>query len=123
MGDHLYNPGRTACYWLEVSTYGSANDKGMVQGPQALDDFYTFKHIDNWFVENPKSISTKGSGGTRVSVAPMKICEELVEHGCSVAVRNDMMDCAIKAFVDKSKTSFNRCLDESVVLCKKEGGK
>jgi hypothetical protein len=123
MGDHLYNPGRAACYWLEVSTYGSANDKGVAQGPQTLDDFYAFGHIDNWFADNPKSISTKGSGGTRTSVAPMKICQELVEHGCSVAVRSEMLDCAVKAYASKSKTAFNECLDEAVVRCKKEGGK
>jgi len=119
MGDHLYNPGSTACYWLDVSTYGTASAKGMAAGPQPLDDLYTFKKLDNWFKDNPSSVSTKASGETRVAVNTMKVCHELSDHGCALPIRKDMLDCMHKAFAKDDKAAFEACVDAAVASCKK----
>jgi hypothetical protein len=116
-GDHLYNPNSTACYWLEVSTYGTANAKGMQQGPQPLDEFYTFKSISNWFKDNPPSVSTKSSGETRTAINTMKVCEELTEDGCSMEVKKSFTLCAGKAYAKDDKNAFDDCINEAAKGC------
>lgn len=119
MGDHLYNPGSTACYWLDVNIYGTATAKGMAAGPQPLDELYTFGKLDNWFKDNPSSVSTKASGETRVAVQTMKVCEELTAHGCALPIRKDMIDCMHKAFTQHDNVALEACVDAAVASCKK----
>ena len=53
-GEHLYNPGKSACYELKVNRYGSAKtDNDVPSGPQARQEFYTFERVDHWFQDNP----------------------------------------------------------------------
>jgi hypothetical protein len=117
MGDHLYNPNSTACYWLDVSTYGSASAKGMQQGPQPLDEFYTFKSISNWFKDNPSSISTKSSGETRTAINTMKVCQELTENECTVEVKREFTLCAGKAYAKDDKSAFDACINDAAKSC------
>src|ERR1019366_7571380 len=55
--DFLYNPGKTACYWLVADSYGSAAIKGVAQGPQPVLEFYSFDKVDTWFGDHPHSVS------------------------------------------------------------------
>ncbi len=92
-GDHLYNPDSNACYYLDLSLYGSSTAGSIVNGPVPLAEFYTFHSVDTWFGDNPKSISTKSGGGTRIALQPLKICQSLRKNDCPTPVIKDMMDC------------------------------
>jgi hypothetical protein len=116
-GDHLYNPGMTSCYWLDVAAYGSAKTDGMQQGPVAIEEVYTFKHIDQWFAENPTSISTKSSGETRTALHPFVACEQLAQQGCPVAARNQLVQCAQQAIARDNEEAFKACLDKVDEAC------
>jgi hypothetical protein len=111
-GDHLLNPDSIACYYLDLSIYGTAKGEGMPDGPVALDDFYTFKHIDNWFSDNPTSVSSKSSGETRTAVKVVPHCGELAANGCSVDVRRAFMDCVIK-----SPSAIEGCVTAAAQSC------
>ncbi len=116
-GDHLFNPGRTACYWLEAAAYGSASTTGLPDGPQPLAAFYTFKKVDNWFQENPPSITTKSSGETRVSVTSINTCVELAQLGCPVPSRESFASCASHAYTANNQEAFSKCVDEAADSC------
>jgi hypothetical protein len=111
MDDFLYNPGETACYWLEADAYGSASVKGISQGPQPIQEFYSFDKVDTWFGDNPQSISVSSgqSGGTRIALQRAKACMELAEHGCTLESRIEFQKCIIAA---KSDAEFDKCGDE-----------
>jgi hypothetical protein len=114
LGDHLYNPESTSCYWIDVSKYGSASTKGMAHGPQTLDELYTFSHIDNWFHDNPTSISTKSSGETRTAVNTIAACAELTANGCSVEVRRAFVTCAQGV---QDKPGWEACVSDAAQAC------
>jgi len=92
---HLYNPSKTACYWLVADSYGNASVMGMQRGPQPIQEFYTFDKVDTWFGDNPQSIEvdSHSSGGTRVALQRAKMCMELAEHGCSDTDRDAFVSC------------------------------
>lgn len=113
-GKHLYSPNRATCYMLDVSTYGSANDKGIVSGPVELTDLYTFDRVDNWFKRNERSVSTKSSGATRVALLPMESCGKLIEIGATVEVRTKMMSCLKAAYAKDSSEAGSACIREAV---------
>ena len=48
-GDFLFNPGKTACYWVDVTVYGDADAGGIEWGPLPVAEWYAFESIDNWF--------------------------------------------------------------------------
>jgi hypothetical protein len=115
MGDaHLYNPAKSACYWLVADSYGSASVAGISQGPQPIQDFYRFDKVDNWFASNPQSISTKSSGETRVALQRSKSCMQFVEHGCSLEARSALVTCQRGA---KSDADFDKCFDTAKAMC------
>lgn len=117
-GDHLYNPGKTSCFWIDATAYGKASTSGMTQGPQTISDFYTFPHIDNWFQDNPTSIRTKASGETRVSLQTMPICRQLIERGCGdVRIRQSMIACQQSAFAKQDQNAFDACIDTAIDVC------
>jgi hypothetical protein len=116
-GEHLYNPGRTACYWLEAAAYGSASTTGLPDGPQPISPFYTFKTVDNWFKENPPSITTKSSGETRVSLTTIPTCVELASLGCPLPSREGFARCASHAYTSSDEHAFSRCVDEAADSC------
>jgi hypothetical protein len=113
-GDHLLNPDEQGCYWVDVSRYGSATSTGMENGPVPMKAFYTFKHVDNWFKNNPTHVSTKSTGATQSAVKRIPICEQLQEHGCSKSVRARYAKCATKAATD---TRMDECADEAAKSC------
>jgi hypothetical protein len=116
-GDHLYNPGKTACYWLEVTVYGKASAGGIAQGPQTISEFYTFKHMDNWFHENPKEISTKASGETRTAIQSMKICAQMSQTGCDLQTRESLIACEQKAYRAEDDKAFDACVTQAIQSC------
>jgi hypothetical protein len=116
-GDHLYNPGSTACYWLEAAAYGSASTTGLPDGPQPIAEFYTFKTVDNWFKENPPSITTKSSGETRVSVTTINACAELASLGCPLESRAGFASCASHAYTSSDQGAFSHCIDQAADSC------
>jgi hypothetical protein len=108
MDDFLYNPGETACYWLIADSYGSASVSGIAQGPQPIQEFYSFDNIDTWFGENPQSVSVSNgrTGDTRIALQRAKACMDLVEHGCSIEVRQQFQTCVRTANTD---ADFDKC--------------
>jgi hypothetical protein len=120
MGDHLYNPGKTACYDVDLSVYGSASAKGKQQGLQPIDDFYTFDRVDNWFKENPYTVSTKGSGTTRVAILPLEVCASLAGQGCPLSIRTDMVDCLRKTEGTIARVGAKACIEKAVQQCARE---
>ena len=108
MDGHLYNPGKTGCYWLVADSYGSASVMGMRDGPQPIQEFYTFDKVDTWFGDNPQSIqvSSGESGGTRVALQRAKMCMELAEHGCTEAEREEFVACERAA---KDEDGLDKC--------------
>lgn len=124
-GDHLYNPGSTACYFLDLTVYGNETGKGVVAGPVPLAELYTFKHVDNWFRDNPSSVSTKSSGETRVALKPFEaggrvVCSEFAD--CPLKVRADLMEC-LKTGYDSSWASHDAktCFIDATKACSAQG--
>jgi hypothetical protein len=120
LGDHLYNPGKTTCYDLDLTIYGSASGKGKQQGIQPIDDFYTFDHVDNWFKENPHTVSTKGSGATRMALLPVEVCASLAEQGCALPIRTEMVECLRKTQGTIVQLGVKACIEKAVQRCAKE---
>ncbi len=108
---HLYNPEETGCYWLVADSYGAASVMGVQQGPQPVQEFYSFDKVDTWFADNPQSISVQSGqgGGTRVALQRAKACMYLAEHGCSAEDRDKFIACE-KSATDEA--SFKKCEDE-----------
>ncbi len=108
MDAHLYNPSKTACYWLVADSYGESSVKGMQRGPQPIQEFYTFDKVDTWFGDNPQSIEVdnNASGGTRVALQRAKMCMELAQHGCTDAEREHFVDCERAA---KGEEALDQC--------------
>lgn len=75
-GEHVYNPGKTACYELRVDRYGSAKTDDVPSGPQARHEFYTFERVDNWFRDNPSemSVSFFSRGGYQIALQRAPSC-------------------------------------------------
>jgi hypothetical protein len=99
---HLYNPGKTACYWLVANTYGSASAAGLSRGPQLIREFYTFNKVDTWFGENPQSIQVSNgqSGGTRIALQRASACMALAARGCDSDARTKFIECERAATSD-----------------------
>lgn len=102
LDDFLYNPAKTACYWLVADRYGSASVAGIAQGPQPVKEFYAFDTVNTWFGDNPQSVEVSNgqSGDTRVALQRAKACMELVEHGCDAAAREQFTTCLIAAHTE-----------------------
>ena len=110
MDAHLYNPSRTACYWLIASSYGTASVAGIAQGPQSIQEFYSFDKISTWFGDNPQSVEVQDgqTGDTRVAIQRSKVCMELAAKGCDVAAREGYVKCQQAS---KTKVEFEKCDD------------
>ncbi len=110
MDDHLYNPGKTACYWLIADSYGAASVDGIQQGPQSIKELYSFDKVNTWFGENPQSVEVQdGQGGqTRVALQRAKACMDLAQHGCDAPARDVYITCQKAAH---SKADYEKCDD------------
>jgi hypothetical protein len=99
---HLYNPAKTACYWLVANSYGSASVAGVQQGPQPIREFYSFDKVDTWFGENPQTIQVSNgqSGDTRIALQRARVCMDLAERGCDSDARAKFMECQRAATSD-----------------------
>ena len=75
-GDHLYNPGKTACYRLVVNRYGDASTSDEPHGPVPVSEYYTFHDIYTWFANNPDhvQVSSDSSGTTKTALQRMDDC-------------------------------------------------
>ena len=109
---HLYNPERTACYWLQADAYGDATVHGVQHGPQPVKEFYSFDKVDTWFGNNPQEIEvdSHASGGTRVALQRDEDCMELAKKGCDPDSRDKFVTCEMAAIKDKSKTEYEKCI-------------
>ena len=112
LDDFLYNPARTACYWLVADRYGSASVDGIAQGPQPIKEFYAFDKVNTWFGDNPQSVqvSTGESGDTRVALQRAKACMQLAEQGCDAAARERFTSCEIAA---RTEAEAEQCAQEA----------
>ncbi len=118
---HLYNPGETACYWLDAAAYGSASVAGISQGPQPIKEFYSFDKVDTWFGNNPQSIEVQSgeTGGTRVALQRAQVCMGLATAGCPVAAREQLIACQKSAH---DQASFDACEATAKKGCGAGGG-
>ena len=100
-----------ACYRLVVNVYGVASANKKQEGPQPLSAFYRFKHIHNWFKENPETVKIpkRSRGTTRTAVRRMKLCQEF-SH-CPLKTRKSLVACEVSAYHWRpevpSSVSFN----------------
>jgi hypothetical protein len=99
--EYLYNPGKSACYWLVVDVYGSASAAGKASGPQRVAEFYAFDTINTWFGQNPDSVSVnkKQKGTTRTALQRAERCMQF--RDCAVAVREQLVACQLKVSNDQ----------------------
>lgn len=86
---HLYNPGKTSCYWV----YGGAS------GPRHVEDYYEFASIDSWF-----------SPGSGVSLQRNPPCVALGEKHCPIGIRNALVDCQARAATSPESSA---CVDKA----------
>jgi hypothetical protein len=114
---HLYNPNKTGCYWLKAKAYGDATVAGIQRGPQPVQEFYRFDKVDNWFAENPQSITVQEdeTGGTQVALQRASICMDLARKGCSADVRQQLVVCQKAA--GTSDDAFNTCTKTAAASC------
>jgi hypothetical protein len=107
---HLYNPAKTGCYWLVADSYGSASTAGISQGPQPIQEFYSFDKVDTWFGDNPQSVEVQNgqSGDTRVALQRAKECMFLADKGCDESTREQFVTCQRAA---GSEEASKRCTD------------
>jgi hypothetical protein len=119
---HLYNPGKTACYWLVVDTYGAVSAAGKKDGPQPLEEFYVFDEVNNWFSENPEfvTVDKKSKGKTQTAVQRAKMCMQFKE--CGLKVREKLIECQQKAISADDESAFDSCGDKAAQSCKPGGG-
>jgi hypothetical protein len=121
IGEHLYSPGRAACYWLEVTAYGEGSTHELEHGPQPVRELHQFDRVDVWFGSTPKKVSAPfGIGGdTRVALQRYGLCMALAAAGCSPETRDEFVECqttlhgpgeSVDCFGDAKK----RCGNEGV---------
>ena len=91
---HLYNPGKTSCYWV----YGGAS------GPRHVEDYYEFPSIDGWFIPSSAGVSLQRN----------RACVDLAEKHCPLALRNELVDCQARAATAAENT---RCVDQAFDAC------
>ena len=116
---HLYNPEKTACYWLVADSYGAASVAGIARGPQPILEFYSFDKVNTWFGDNPQSVEVDSDSGkkgdTRVALQRAKACMDLAAHGCNEQVRDQFVQCQRAA---KDDASFKKC-EDTAETCEK----
>ncbi|MGZ3475717.1 MAG: hypothetical protein ACXWUG_16695 [Polyangiales bacterium] len=115
--DHLYNPAQAGCYFLNATAYGSADTKGLENGPLTIRSFYVFKSVDNWFKGNPSSVSSKASGETRVALLPWSSCMELTHQGCPLGTRKKAAECSRKAWKAGDDAGMRSCMVHASDTC------
>ncbi len=94
---------------VEGAAYGSAKlGDDFHPGPQPLLAFYTFDTVDSWFQALPKTILTKKSGDTRVSVRSHTLCTTL-RATCAEPIVQRALECDGRA---ESDASAARCWSE-----------
>jgi hypothetical protein len=86
---HLYNPGKSSCYWV----YGGAS------GPRHVEDYYELPSIDGWF-----------SPSTGISLQRNPPCIALGEKHCPVSIRNELVDCQARATTSPESSA---CVDKA----------
>jgi hypothetical protein len=123
MKAHLYNPAKTACYWLEVDTYGKASASGLASGPQSMQEFYAFDKVDTWFGDNPQSvkINTKREKG-KVKVALQRAVACMAFSSCATTVREKYIECQRKAMAADNEDAFNACDGTAAAECGSAAG-
>jgi hypothetical protein len=119
---HLYNPGKTGCYWLQVDTYGNVSDGGRAAGPQSIEEFYLLDSVDNWFTENPGYVSVKKKEKGKVKTALQQATACMKFSHCTLDTRVKLVACHQAAFSKDNVEEFAACADEAARTCSSGGG-
>lgn len=117
MKEHLYNPGKSACYWLQVDVYGAASSDGEKAGPLKIAEFYRFDKVNNWFTENPEFVTVKKSEGGKVQVALQRARACMEFATCGLAVREKLVACQRAAFTKDDEEAFKACGEQAAQSC------
>ena len=91
---HLYNPGKTSCYWV----YGGASR------PLHVEDYYELAAIDGWFLPSSSGASLQRN----------RPCISLAEKHCPLGIRNELIDCQARA---TTAAESSRCVDKASDDC------
>ena len=116
---HLYNPGKTGCYWLIADSYGAASVAGIQQGPQPVLEFYSFDKVNTWFGDNPQSVEVDDQQRDKPVTrrGPSRRAKSV--HGSRRALRRRrctrFVQCQRAA---KDEATFKKC-EETAETCEK----
>lgn len=123
-GRHLYNPGQTACYFRDVTVYGTTS-VGSVPldrwGPLDRRELYTNVDADYFFEDPPDTIDTRGSTSNlyRVALYRDATCTELALSGCSEDILRQQIGCNAAAMRSRDVAAAVRtCAEQAVERCR-----
>jgi hypothetical protein len=123
-GRHLYNPGQTACYFRDVTVYGTTTVASVPLerwGPLDRRELYANVEADFYFEDPPNSIDTQGSTSHlyRVALYRDATCTELALAGCSEDILRQQIACnaaAIRAL--DVAAAVRTCAEQAVESCR-----
>ncbi len=115
---HLYNPGKTASYWLVVDTYGNSSGAGKSWGPQPIKEYYQFDSVDTWFGDNPEMVKVKRGQKGKVKTAVQRAKIGMKFAKCSLEVRQDLVQCQRTAVHADDERAFAACSEQAVKSCR-----
>jgi hypothetical protein len=110
-GRHLYNTGARDCYALEVTQYGSSA-LPVTPGPLPVQEFQTFKQLDDWFARSP---AKSEDAGARVAIQRWELCEKLQAPRCADDVRGRYWACMEASWADKEGS--DACAKAALAEC------
>lgn len=110
-GRHLYNPGARDCYALEVTQYGSSA-LPVRPGPLPVQEFQTFKQLDDWFSSSPDKSKESGA---RVAIQRWELCERLEAPRCAPKAREAYWTCMEESWGDKA--GMDACAKAALAQC------
>lgn len=123
-GRHLYNPGQTACYFRDVTVYGTTTVASVPLerwGPLDRRELYANVEADFFFEDPPDSIDTQGSTSNlfRVALYRDATCTELALSGCSEDILRKQIACNAAAMRARDVAGAVRtCAEQAVESCR-----
>lgn len=129
-GYNIYNPGRTACYFRDVTVYGRTKVRDVPKelwGPVDRRDLYVNIRANYFFEDGPATVNDDHSNTLyRVSLYRDIACTELAVAGCPEAILAVQISCNAKAMsaldVGKAVQECARKAEESCDALSDEAG-
>lgn len=123
-GHHLYNPAKLACYFRDVTVYGTTR-VGSVPldrwGPLDRREVYVDVDADFLFEDPPSTIDTQGSTSNlyRVALYRDANCTELALSGCPESILGEQIECNAEAMDERDvSAAVTACAETAVAACR-----